>query len=154
MRGLIAVLRASLRVLVAWCRYSRALLRADEETLTAMRTIAKLPAQRLLAEVSAAEIENVVQRLYRLRVQCEVSALDFGEMVEFASDFRDFNDDSWIDALDAALCVASGLERIEGWEYNPMPLRRTSSRSRYAEPSVDPEKLDTPNRKLPFANRG
>jgi hypothetical protein len=122
----------------------REVYRADEETVEAMKTLAKFPANRLIAKVGAGEMEAVMQRLHRLRVLCEVNELDFGEITQFAIDVHDGGDRSWTQTLDASITEVENVEKNRR-DWNRFVRSIDDSLAADTEPEV----LDAPNDRLP-----
>jgi len=134
-----AVSRVGKALVVFW----REVYRAEESALEEMRVVAKLPSQRLLAEVTMREVDAVLQRLHRLSVLCDVQALDFSQMTDLAIDIHAGGEQSWAESLDMA------IENAERANEAMLDAMRTATRDPANEPDTKPEALDAPNDRLP-----
>ena len=144
-RDVAAMASAFTRVGEALVVYWREVSRADESTLDKLLTMSKLPSQRILDKVEPHEVEAVLQRLHRLRVLCDVQALDFMQMTQFAIDVHAAGERSWDESLDTA---------IESVETSESVLSEMNRLCREVEEAVNaetaPDVLDAPNARLPF----
>jgi hypothetical protein len=83
------------------------------------------PTNRILREANEGQAEQVLQRLHRIRLLCDVHELRFAEMLEFAADVHDPGGRDWITALDDTIAAIEMLhpnsEALLAWDHSGPP---------------------------------